>query len=127
MALAAWAVLALHCSLWWLLLAVPAAALVGIAAGLAVLWQKGSQPFPAGANTDLPSILKALHVQQRFALLAAELQGADAATVHRRFGEFVQQVQPGQLSAPTQAPGVIRSDGVQLVTHQHVIQKAVVA
>ena len=125
--LAAWALLALQCSLWWLLLAAPAAALISIAAGLAVLWQKGSQPFPVGANTDLPSILKALHVQQRFALLAAELQGADASTVHRRFGEFVQQVQPGHVSAPTQPPGVIRSDGVELVTHKPVRQKAVVA
>ena len=110
-----------------MLLAVPAALVISLAAGLAVLWHKGSQPFPTGANTDLPSILKALHVQQRFALLAAELQGADAATLHRRFGEFVQQVQPAQVSAPTQAPGVIRSDGVELVRHQHVHQKAVVA
>ena len=125
--LAVWAGLALHCSAWWLLLAIPAAALIGIASGLAVLWHKGSQPFPTGAHTDLPSILKALHVQQRFALLAAELQGADASTVHRRFGEFVQQVQPAQVSAPTQAPGVIRSDGVELVTHKQVLQKAMVA
>ena len=109
-------------SWWWLLLALPLALAASLAGALLVLWRKGSQPFPAGAGTDLPSVLKALHVQQHFALLAADLQGADDASVHRRFGEFVQGLQPGSVAGPTQPPGVIRSDGVPLVTHQPVLQ-----
>lgn len=111
-------------SWWWLLLALPLAAASSLGGAAIALWRKGSQPYPAGEGSDLPSVLKALHVQQHFALLAADLQGADAATVHRRFGEFVQRLQPGQVSGPTQAPGVIRSDGVPLVAHQPVVQKA---
>jgi hypothetical protein len=73
----------------------------------------------------LPSVLKSLHVQQRFALLAAELQGADAATLHARFGQFLEQVRPEDTAAPTQPPGVIRSDGIRLVNHKAVISTQV--
>ncbi len=104
----------------WLLAAVPMAALLSLGIALWLLWRKGSQPFPAGPDTDLPSILKSLHVQQHFALLAAQLQGADAATVHARFGQFLQEVRPGDTASPTQPPGVIRSDGVPLVEHRTV-------
>ena len=81
--------------------------------------------FSPPANTDLPSVLKSLHVQQRFALLAAELQGADDATLHARFGQFLEQVRPEDTAAPTQPPGVIRSDGIRLVNHKAVISKQV--
>lgn len=118
--LAGWAIAAAAASGWWLLLAVPVALAVSLACVLALLWRKGRRPFPAGAGTDLPSVLKSLHVQQRFALLAASLQGADAATVHERFARFVEEVRPDETSAPTQPPGVIRSDGVPLVAHRAV-------
>jgi len=124
-ALAAWALASLACSLWWLLAAIPAAALLTLVGVLWALWLKGSMPFPAGANTDLPSVLKSLHVQQRFALLAAELQGAEPAAVHARFGEFLAQVRPDDTASPTQPPGVIRSDGIRLVTHKPVASKQV--
>ena len=124
-ALAAWALASLACSLWWLLAAIPAAALLTLVGVLWALWLKGSKPFPAGANTDLPSVLKSLHVQQRFALLAAELQGAEPAAVHARFGEFLAQVRPDDTASPTQPPGVIRSDGIRLVTHKPVASKQV--
>lgn len=123
-AVAAWGVMAAQASWWWMVLWVPLALLAGLAVAALALWRKGSQPFPAGAGTDLPAVLKALHLQQNFALLAAELQGADEPTVHRRFGEFLHQLQPDNLAAPTQAPGVIRSDGVALTTHQRVAAKA---
>ncbi len=123
-AVAAWGVMAAQASWWWMVLWVPVALLAGLAVAALALWRKGSQPFPAGAGTDLPAVLKALHLQQHFALLVAELQGADEATVHRRFAEFLRQLQPDNLAAPTQAPGVIRSDGVALVTHQQVAAKA---
>ena len=119
-ALAAWAVMAAQASWWWMLLWLPVALVASLAGSLVALWRKGSQPFPAGAGTDLPAVLKALHVQQHFALLAADLQGASDAEVHRRFGEFLQRLRPDDLAAPTQAPGVIRSDGVPLAIHQHV-------
>ena len=125
--LAWWTISAAAASGWWLLLVVPVALALSLAGVLALLWRKGRRPFPAGAGTDLPSVLKSLHVQQRFALLAASLQGADAATVHARFGRFVDEVRPGETSAPTQPPGVIRSDGVPLVTHRAVPAKSVVA
>lgn len=111
---------------WWMLLAVPVAAVLALAGVLWLLWKKGSKPFPAGADTDLPSVLKALHVQQKFALLAADLQGVDAAGIHARFGAFIAEVRPDDTSAPTQPPGVIRSDGVPLLRHAVVVPKAVV-
>ena len=123
-ALALGALMLWQASWWWLLLAVPLALAVALGGALLALWRKGNEPFPAGAGTDLPSVLKALHVQQHFALLAADLQGADDATVHRRFGDFVQRLQPAAVAGPTQAPGVIRSDGVPLVSHQPVMTKA---
>lgn len=125
LALAAWALLALACSLWWLLAALPVAALLSLGGVLRRLWLKGRQPFPTGADTDLVSVLKSLHVQQRFALLAAQLQGADPLTLHAGFGQFLEQVRPADTASPTQPPGVIRSDGIQLVTHKAVVSKPV--
>jgi hypothetical protein len=122
-ALAAWALASLGRSSWWLIAAIPVAALVTLVGVLRLLWLKGIKPFPAGANTDLPSVLKSLHVQQRFALLAVELQGADPATVHARFHQFLEQVRPDDTAAPTQAPGVIRSDGIRLMTHKPIASK----
>lgn len=124
--LACWAIAATTSSWWWLVAAVPVSLAIALAGAFASLWRKGRKPFPAGADTDLPSVLKSLHVQQRFALLAAALQGADAATVHERFGRFVAEVRPAETSAPTQPPGVIRSDGVPLATH-HAVSGAVAA
>jgi hypothetical protein len=116
-AAAVWALLASTHSLWWLLLLVPLAALVSLAIVLWMLWVRGSQPYPSGPGADLPSVLKALHVQQRFALLAAELQAIDETSLHARFGRFIDEVRPADLAGPTQAPGVIRSDGTPLVEH----------
>ena len=124
-AVAWWLLEALAASPWWMLLAVPVAAVLAVVGVLWLLWSKGSKPFPAGADTDLPAILKALHVQQKFALLAADLQGVDARTVHARFGAFLAEVRPDDTSTPTQKPGVIRSDGVRLVQHLTVTPKRV--
>lgn len=92
--------------------------LAGLAAGAGVaLWRldrRGRRAFPAAPDSDLPSVLKALHVQQRFALFAESVQGTDAAVLHARFGAFLAEVRPSDLAAPTQAPGVIRSDKVAL-------------
>lgn len=113
-------------SLWWLL----AYAIAGLGAGallsLWLLWHKGGKPFPAAPDSDLPSILKALHVQQRFALFAESVQGQPPAGLHAAFGAFLADVRPSDPDSPTQAPGVIRSDGIQLVEHKAVAPKRVV-
>lgn len=109
---------------WWLLpLALPAAALA-IAAVMLRLWQVGGRPFPAAPHGDLPSVLKALHVQQQFARFAEEAQGLAPAELHARFGVFLARVRPSDIEAPTQPPGVIRSDGVPLVEHKAVLVEA---
>jgi hypothetical protein len=120
-----WAVLK-PASMWWLLPLL----LVGLAAGAAAvvwnLWSRGRRPFPPAPDSDLPSVLKSLHVQQRFAFFAETVQGFDPQALHRAFGEFLAGVRPGDLESPTQMPGVIRSDGVALVEHKAVDPKRVV-
>jgi hypothetical protein len=74
-----------------------------------VVIREGEKPFPMAPDSDLKSILKALYLQQKFVDFAAETQGADAKTLHRKFGAFLKRHKPGDLDAPSQAPGVIRS------------------
>ena len=101
-------------SFWWLLPALVA----GIAFGLQRLWDIGKKPFPAAPDSDLPSVLKALHVQQRFGFFAESVQGQDAQALHNSFAAFLQMVQPADVAHPTQPPGVIRSDGVMLARRE---------
>jgi hypothetical protein len=113
-------------SLWWL----PPLLVLGLAAGVAVaawrLWTLGGKAFPPAPDSDLPSVLKALHVQQRFALFAADVQAKTPAERHAAFGRFLGRVRPADVSAPTQKPGVIRSDAVPLETPELVDDKQVV-
>ncbi|PZU45519.1 MAG: hypothetical protein DI568_13570 [Sphingomonas sp.] len=110
---------------WWAL----ATALLGLGLGVGyvlwLLWSKGKAAFPPAPDSDLPSVLKALHVQQRFAFFAEAVQGMDADALHASFGQWVSGVRPADLDSPTQAPGVIRSDGVQLETPELVTDKLV--
>lgn len=69
----------------------------------------GGEPFPAAPHSDLPSVLKALYMQQHFVRFAIDAQGLDATTLHAGFGEFLHRHRPGDLNGPTQPPGVIRS------------------
>ena len=124
-ALAVALVVATALSAWWLLALAPVALVASALAVLRLLWVRGTRPFPTGAHTDLPSVLKALHVQQRFALFAADVQGDDAGTLHARFGSFLADVRPDDIVAPTQPSGVIRSDGTPLVAHHAVARKPV--
>ncbi|MGB5834551.1 MAG: hypothetical protein WBG92_21545 [Thiohalocapsa sp.] len=92
-------------------------ALVGTAA-LAVgsyhyLVAKAQTPFPTAPNSDLPSVLKALYLQQRFTDFAISNQGADAETLYREFGAFAAAERPDDLDQPTQQPGVIDSRKVE--------------
>lgn len=71
--------------------------------------QWGARAFARVPNTDLPSILKALYLQQRFTRFAIEAQGLDDPSLHASFGKFLVDHKPNDLVACTQAPGVIRS------------------
>ncbi|MGL6044131.1 MAG: hypothetical protein ACRC1J_09420, partial [Sandaracinobacteroides sp.] len=111
---------------WWSLPGAFPGLALGVGLAVLQLWQTGRKPFPPAPDSDLPSVLKALHVQQRFAAFAERAQGMDPAALHRSFGAFLADVRPDDLQSPTQAPGVIRSDGVKLVEHKAVQAKRVV-
>lgn len=104
--LVVWGVLAGSATTWLL-------GLVGIVAG--ILWayscvmHQGAKPLPAAPDCDLPSVLKALYLQQRFTRFAIDMQGQDAGTLHEAFGAFLAAHQPDNLDGPTQPPGVVRS------------------
>lgn len=95
--------------LWW---ALPVA--LGVAAWGAIRWvdRVGARPFPPAPDSDLPSILKALHVQQWFALFVEQAQAMGPAERHAAFAGFLDTLRPRDLDAPTQKPGVVRSDWV---------------
>jgi hypothetical protein len=80
-----------------------------VAAGLAglALMQAGAAPFPTAPNSDLPSILKALHLQRVFTAFAIEVQGVDADTLHDKFGKFLADHRPDDVNSKTQRPGII--------------------
>lgn len=69
----------------------------------------GAKPFPTAPDSDLPSVLKALYLQQRLVPFVSKLQGASDESLHAAFGQFLESCQPADLSAPTQPRGVIRS------------------
>jgi hypothetical protein len=70
--------------------------------------KRGAAPFPTAPESDLPSVLKALFVQQNFITFASEAQGLSDAALFKRFGAFLDAVRPTE-AAPAQAPGTIRS------------------
>jgi hypothetical protein len=102
----------------WLLLFLILGLVVGVAAAAARLWMLGAKGFPPAPDSDLKSVLKALHVQQRFAFFAEAVQGMQPDALHTSFGQFLADVRPDDLESPTQVPGVIRSDGVMMVQHE---------
>lgn len=69
----------------------------------------GARPFPTAPGSDLPTVLKALFLQQAFTGFAIQAQGVDDATLHARFGAFLGATQPesatpalvaGEVTAP---------------------------
>jgi hypothetical protein len=68
---------------------------------------------PASApQADLPTVLKALHVQRAFAAFAIQAQGLRASgagerALHDAFGAFLEATRPMGADGPTQKPGVI--------------------
>ncbi|MEA3278002.1 MAG: hypothetical protein U9Q81_22500 [Pseudomonadota bacterium] len=93
---------------WGWLSVLGAVLTVGYAVGLYFyLVTKGQTPFPTAPNSDLPSVLKALYLQQRFIDFAIDAQGTDAQMLYRTFGAFVDSERPQDVNGPTQEPGVI--------------------
>ena len=96
--------------IWLLGLIVVAAIAIWIA--YRVILAKGAKPFPTAPGSDLPSVLKALFVQQHFTDFAIEAQGLDDAALHARFGEFLAKVKPDQAE-PTQPPGEFHAPALE--------------
>jgi len=74
----------------------------------------GGKPFPSAADSDLPTVLKSLHLRNAFTrfVIASQMQaaGADAASAQKLYDDFksfVADNKPHDLDSPTQAPGVI--------------------
>jgi hypothetical protein len=88
--------------------------IVVVALAYVTLMAAGRKPFPTAEDSNLPSVLKSLHMQRvftRFAIdsqmLAAGTDVASADRLYKDFSAFVAANKPADLGAPTQAPGVI--------------------
>ncbi|HEX8262444.1 MAG TPA: hypothetical protein VF547_06185 [Allosphingosinicella sp.] len=96
---------------WGGLLLVLLGALIGLAIGIWLIIRtissRGAKPWPAGADSDLPSVLKSLHVQREFARFAIDNQAAAPAELHAAFGRFIDEVKPADVAGPTQKAGVV--------------------
>jgi len=84
----------------------------GLWLAYATLMAAGRNPFPAAPDSNLPTVLKALHLQRAFTRFAIDNQllaidPESAPQLHAAFRDFVTVNQPGNLGGPTQAPGVI--------------------
>ncbi len=83
--------------------------------GLVAIWavrfalKNGEKPLPPGEYDDLPSVLKALYIQQTFSNFVVEHQGSSSKKLHADFGKFLGLHKPKDRSGPTQEPGVVSS------------------
>ncbi|MGI9508568.1 MAG: hypothetical protein ACR2QJ_04365 [Geminicoccaceae bacterium] len=88
---------------------------------LAVIYRwamtNGNKPFPPASRSDLPSVLKALYLQQKFADFVIAHQGAAPAELHKAFGAFIESHKPGDKDGPTQKPGYISASEPGAVLH----------
>jgi hypothetical protein len=99
----------------FVLMIVGAVALVAvILAAYASIMAAGRTPFPSAPDSDLPSVLKALHLRRTFTRFTIDSQmqaaGTDAASAQKlydNFAAFIAANKPNDIGAPTQAPGVI--------------------
>lgn len=67
----------------------------------------GQKPLPPDVYGSLPTVLKSLYLQQKFADFVIDQQGAAPEDLHRAFGAFLAEHRPDDRMAPSQAPGVI--------------------
>lgn len=71
----------------------------------------GSIPFPKAPNSDLPSVLKSLYLQQSLGDFAQRNQSGDADKLHKEFGKFLALSKPEDVTKPTQSAGTICKNG----------------
>jgi hypothetical protein len=90
-------------------------ALLGIVAGLCVVYRmvmaRGEKPFPMAPNSDLGSVLKGLYLQRELIAFAIANQGKPAAELTQAFGAFLQKNQVDNVDSPSQQPGTIMPAG----------------
>ena len=99
---------ALPSILAWVLAVAAGLIAAGTAAVLAIdRTARRSSPWIEGV--DLRTVLKALDLQARFTRFVLDHQGAPAADLQGAFRAFLQAARPGDLSGPTQSPGVVTS------------------
>ena len=67
----------------------------------------GSLPFPKAPNSDLPSVLKSLYLQQKLGDFAQANQSGDANKLHKEFGKFLALHKPENVKEPTPPAGTI--------------------
>ena len=91
---------------WGLILALAAA---GVVFDYFLIGYLGGKPFPTAPNSTLRHVLKALYLQQAFGRFAATHQTSSPAQLRAAFADFVAATKPSDLTGPTQAPGVVRS------------------
>jgi hypothetical protein len=91
-----------------------AALVVVLAAAYVSLSMAGARPFPTAPDSNLPTVLKALHLQRVFTRFAIDNQmhaagndEASARELYDNFAAFVAANKSGDLGGPTQAPGVV--------------------
>lgn len=92
--------------------------LTGLAGYLAVKYaiSNGEKPLAPATYDDLPSVLKALYIQQKFSDFYVENQGLPPDQLHAAFGAFMAEHDPYNRQTLTQKPGVISSADPQNVT-----------
>jgi hypothetical protein len=93
----------------WIWISLAALAVtVGLGARLYYrLVDKAQAPLPTAPSSDLPSVLKAIYLQQHFTDFVIAQQGADDEALYAAFRAFADTHKPGDVSGPTQPPGVI--------------------
>ena len=98
---------------WWSVLGVAVLAAVIVVAFFSIT-AFGRRPFPTAPDSNLPTVLKALHLQRTFTRFVIDHQmqaaGTDAASAQQLYDDFkafVAANRPDNLAGPTQAPGVI--------------------
>jgi hypothetical protein len=98
--------LGIHQPSW---LTIPSVLGLALAAWLAydTVMRAGATPFPTAPDSDLPSVLKALHLQRVFTDFAIEAQGIDDDALRDKFGKFLADYRPDDVHSATQPAGII--------------------
>lgn len=67
----------------------------------------GRRPMPAAPNSDLPSVLAALHQQKHFTDFAIANQGVSDEALYAAFSDFLKDNKPAGPERAMQLPGII--------------------